>query len=218
VVVATLCMNAESSDRELGGDRVSVLADVVTKAANPTGSENYAAAAGWFIFQWILLLGAATIHVIVDHRRHPEHRHGGRIAELYLVWILAFGGFWAILSGIGHISGQSEELAESIGYTQSMFQWEVGWADIGIGVLGIVCIKKRDAWMTAAVVMLAISYFGDAIGHIVQWAKHSNTEPDNVWAIPSDILGPLAAILLLLYVRRVAGATAGRTAVTRTAG
>jgi hypothetical protein len=195
---------------------VFVIGEVVAKAANPTGSDNYAAAAGYFIFQWILLVGAATIHVIIDRRRHPEHRHAGRIAELYLVWILAFGGVWAIISGIGHVSGQSEELAKSIGYTQSMFQWEVGWADIGIGVLGVVCIRKRDAWMTAAVVMLAISYGGDAIGHIVQWAKHSNTEPDNVWAIPSDILGPLAAALLLVYVRRLASAAGQR--VTRTAG
>lgn len=190
---------------------------MLAKAANPTGSDNYAAAAGYFIFQWVLLVAGAIIHIVVDRRRHPEHRHAGRAAELFLVWILAFGGAWAIFGGIGHISGQSDELAESIGYTQSMFQWEVGWADIGIGVLGIMCIRKRDSWMTAAVVMLAIAYFGDAIGHIIQWAKHSNTEPDNVWAIPSDILGPLAAVILLVYVRRLAGATSGRAA-TRTAG
>jgi hypothetical protein len=191
-----------------------VLGDVVAKAANPTGSDNYGAAAGYFIFQWVVLLAAATAHVVLDRRRHPEHRHAGRVAELYLVWILAFGGAWAIISGIGHISGQSGELAKSIGYAPSMFQWEVGWSDIGIGVLGLVCIKKRDSWMTAAVVMLAISYGGDAIGHIIQWAKHSNTEPDNVWAIPSDILGPLAAIVLLVYVRRAANART--SAVTAT--
>jgi hypothetical protein len=120
-----------------------------------------------------------------------------------LVWILAFGGFWAIVSGIGHISGSSDQLAESIGYTQSMFQWEVGWGDIGLGVLGMGVIWRRDSWMTAAVVMLAIAYGGDAIGHIVQWVKHDNTEPDNVWAIPSDIVGPLLAVVLLVWYRRL---------------
>ncbi len=115
---------------------------------------------------------------------------------------LAFGGVWEIIGGIGHISGQSGEVAKSIGYRPSMFQWEVGWADIGLGVPGLGCIWKRDAWMTAAVVMLAISFGGDAIGHIIQWAKHSNTEPDNVWAIPSDLVGPLLAVLLLIRYRR----------------
>ena len=193
-----------------------VLGEVVTKAGNPTGSDNYGAAATYFVFQWVLILAAATIHVVVDRRRHPEHRHAGRAAELYLVWILAFGGVWAIIGGIGHVSGQSGELAKSIGYAPSMFQWEVGWADIGIGVLGVVCIKKRDSWMTAAVVMLAISFGGDAIGHIIQWAKHSNTEPDNVWAIPSDILGPLVAALLLVYVRRVGAGSKTTRAATAT--
>jgi hypothetical protein len=187
-----------------------ILGDVLAKAGDPTGSESQAGAAVYFSFQWVLILAAATIHVVVDRRRHPERRHTGRIAELYLVWILAFGGAWAITGGISHISGQSDELAESIGYTQSMFQWEVGWADIGIGVLGFVCIWKRNSWMTAAVVMLAVSYWGDAIGHIMQLVEHDNHEVNNVWAIPSDILGPLAAALLLVYVRRLASAATRR--------
>jgi len=183
--------------------------DVVAKTQNPTGSDNYAAAASWFIMQWILMLGGATVHVVVDRRRHREHHSTRRTVELYLVWILAFGGFWAVLAGIGHISGTSDEIAKSIGYTQSMFQWEVGWADIGIGVLGLVCIRRRDAWMTAAVVMLAISYGGDAIGHIMQWVEHDNTEPDNIWAIPSDIVGPLLAVVLLVWYRHLSGSDRG---------
>jgi hypothetical protein len=179
------------------------LFDVVAKTENPTGSENYAAAASWFIMQWVILVVAAAIHILIDRRRHPDRRGTRRTVELALVWLLAFGGFVAISAGIGHISGTSDQLAESIGYTQSMFQWEVGWADIGIGVLGVGVIWRRDAWLTAAVVMLAISYWGDAIGHLMQWIEHDNTEPDNVWAIPSDILGPSLAIILLIWYRRL---------------
>ncbi len=32
------------------------------------------------------------------------------------------------------------------------------------------------------------------IGYIMQYTVHDNTAPNNVWAIPSDILGPLLAV------------------------
>ncbi len=79
----------------------------------------------------------------------------------------------------------------------------VGWADVAIGVLGIGCAWRRDGWLTAAVVVLAICYWGDAIGHIMQYTVHDNTAPDNVWAIPSDIIGPLLAVVLLIAYRRM---------------
>ena len=46
-------------------------------------------------------------------------------------------------------------------------------------------------------------YWGDAIGHIMQYTVHDNTAPDNVWAIPSDIIGPLLAVVLLIAYRRM---------------
>ncbi len=56
--------------------------------------------------------------------------------------------------------------------------------------------------MTAAVVTLVIMYWGDAIGHVMELVAHDNQAPSNVWAIPSDVLQPLlAAILLVLYRR-----------------
>ena len=39
----------------------------------------------------------------------------------------------------------SDQVAASIGYTQSMFQWEIGWADIALGVLGVLCARARTA-------------------------------------------------------------------------
>ena len=38
----------------------------------------------------------------------------------------------------------------------------------------------RDGWLTAAVVVLAVQYGGDAIGHIMQLTAHNNTAPSNV--------------------------------------
>jgi hypothetical protein len=176
---------------------------LLAKVNNPGGSGGTGSAIGFFAFQWIVLVVGTVVHLLVDRRRHPERAGPRRTVELALLWILVFGGAWAIFGGLSHISGQAPELAESIGYRSSMFQWEVGWGDIAIGVLGVGCIWKRDGWMTAAVVALAVSYGGDAIGHVMQWVEHDNTAPDNVWAIPSDVLQPLLAIVLLIAYRRL---------------
>lgn len=175
---------------------------ILANVNNPASSSQNGEAIGFFALQWIIILGGATIHLLIDRRRHG-HREG-RTVELYLLWILVFGGAWAIYGGIGHASGMSDQLAESIGYAPSMFQWEVGWGDIALGVLAVGCAWKglRKQWMTAAVVVLAIQYGGDAIGHIMQWVANDNTAPDNVWAIPSDILQPLLAIALLFSYRK----------------
>lgn len=175
---------------------------VLARAQNPTASGSDAEAISFFAMQWVIILGGALIHLLVDRRRRGTQP--GRTVELFLLWILVFGGAWSIYGGIGHISGMSDQLAESIGYAPSMFQWEVGWGDIALGVLGVGCAwaALRGHWLTAAVVVLTVQFGGDAIGHLVQWIKHDNTAPDNVWAIPSDIAQPLLAILLLVAYRR----------------
>lgn len=172
---------------------------------NPLASDGAAEAVGFFIVQWVIMLGGAAVHVAVRRRR--VGRQPGDAVKLLLLWVLVFGGFWVAYGGVMHASGLSDQMAESIGYAPSMFQWEVGWADIAVGVLGMGCAWRtlRDHWMTAAVVAISVSFFGDGIGHIMQWVSNDNTAPDNVWAIPSDFAQPLLAIVLLLAYRRAFG-------------
>ena len=159
----------------------------------------------FFAIPWVITFVGWGIHAVVD--KSPQRRTSGRLVELLLIWLLAMGGAWAIVGALGHLGPNSEEIAAGIGYAPSMFQWEVGWADVAIGVLGIGTIWMRQQWLTAAVVTLSICYLGDAIGHIMQYTVHDNTAPNNVWAIPSDILGPVLAIVLLIIYRRKGGAT-----------
>jgi uncharacterized protein DUF6790 len=154
----------------------------------------------YFMFTLATLVVGAVVHTFAD--RSPQRRTPHRVIELWLLWWVAGGGVWSIIGGLGHIGPTSDQIAESIGYAQSMFQWEVGWADIAVGVLGVVASWKRDSWLTAAVVALAILYWGDAAGHLMEWIAHDNTAPSNVGAIPSDILQPLVALALLTAYRR----------------
>ncbi|MEQ7126737.1 DUF6790 family protein [Actinopolymorpha sp. B11F2] len=153
----------------------------------------------FFTLTLATLVVGALLHTLLD--RDPARRTRRRMVELWLLWFVVGGGVWAIVGGISHIGPTSDQIATSIGYRQSMFQWEVGWADITVGVLGLMCIWKRDSWLTAAVVAVAILYWGDAIGHIMEWVAHDNTAPSNIGAIPSDILQPLVAVILLIAYR-----------------
>ncbi len=166
----------------------------------------------YFMFALATMVVGAVVHTFVD--RSPQRRTRHRVIEIWLLWWVAGGGVWSIIGGLSHIGPTSNQIAESIGYAQSFFQWEVGWADIAVGVLGVVSIWKRDSWLTAAVVALAILYWGDAAGHLMQWIAHDNTAPSNVGAIPSDILQPLVALILLVGYRRT---QVTRAADTRTA-
>jgi hypothetical protein len=169
-------------------------------------NDSQAGTAVFFLLPFIV----AVIGALVQTRKH--HATGARSLELWLVWWMVTSGVIAVFGGLGHIGPNSDSIAEGIGYRQSFFQWEVGWYDIGIGVLLIGSAWRRDlGWLTATVVMWAIGYGGDAIGHAMQWIEHDNTEPSNIWALPSDIIGPAVAIGLLLALtkaRRLEGAHA----------
>lgn len=162
-----------------------------------------------FAAYWIVLVLGFLLHWLAE-RRAPG-RGPRRTAELMLLWVVVLGGVWAILAGLSLVGGDSHLSAVSIGYAPSMYQWEVGWADIAIGVLWVLCVRKslRGQWMTAAVTVLAISFGGDAIGHIMQWSAHNNAAPVNVWSIPYDILQGGLAVLLLVIYRRLGGPSGG---------
>ncbi|WP_084957906.1 DUF6790 family protein [Thermoactinospora rubra] len=148
----------------------------------------------------LVLVVAPLVHVLVD--RSPARRTRRRVVELWLLWVVAGGGAQSIFGGIGHIGPYAPEIAEGIGFAHTPFQWEVGWADIAVGLLGVLSIWNRGSFLTAAVIAAAVLFWGDAIGHFMQWFGHGNTAPGNVWAIPVDVLQPLAAIGLLIAYRR----------------
>ena len=157
----------------------------------------------FFVVPWIVLLIGVALSVLLD--RHPQRRRGPRVVEIALLWTVVWFGIWGLIGVAGHIGPNSEEIAASIGYAPSMFQWEVGFGDLALCTLGIVSFWYRDRWLTAGVVALAVSYGGDSIGHVMQYVGDGNVAPDNVWAIPSDILQPLLAIVLLVLYRRGLG-------------
>lgn len=153
----------------------------------------------FLFFAAIALIGAA-----IHRHRDEQPRSAARSFEIFLVWWMVVAvGIAAIFGAIFHFF-DGPNTAKEIGFTNGDggFQTEVGFADLAVGVLGILCARFRDGFLLAAVLAVSICYLGDAYGHIHQAAIHDNHAPDNtglvLWA---DFTVPLVAIGLYALSR-----------------
>jgi hypothetical protein len=148
----------------------------------------------FLVFSAIALVGAA-----IHRHRDSQPRSSARTLEIFLVWWMVVAvGTAAIFGAMFHFF-DGPDTANNIGFTNGDggFQTEVGFADLAIGVLGVLCARFRDGFLLAAVLAVSISYLGDAYGHLHQAAIHDNHARDNtgltLWA---DVIVPLVAIAL----------------------
>jgi len=154
----------------------------------------------FLVFAAIALLGAG-----IHRHRDSQPRSAARTLEIFLIWWMVVAvGIAAIFGAMFHFF-DGPDTAREIGFTNGDggFQTEVGFADLAIGVLGVLCARFRDGFLLAAVVAVSICYLGDAYGHLHQAAIHDNHAPDNtgltLWA---DFIAPLVAIALYTLWRR----------------
>jgi hypothetical protein len=157
----------------------------------------------FLVFAAIALIGAA-----IHRHRDSQPRSTARTLEIFLIWWMVVAvGIAAIFGSMFHFF-DGPDTAREIGFSNGDggFQTEVGFADLAIGVLGVLCARFRDGFLLAAVIAVSICYLGDAYGHLHQAAIHDNHAPDNtgltLWA---DFIAPLVAIALYSSWRRASG-------------
>jgi hypothetical protein len=98
--------------------------------------------------------------------------------------------------------------AHFIGWANSPFQYEVGFASLGFGVIGLLAFRQDFGLRLAAVLGPACFLWGAAGGHIYQMVAHHNFSPGNAGVVFwTDLLVPAAGILFLVWWHR------GRAAV-----
>jgi len=142
-----------------------------------------------------VLFGLAL--VIAFSRRH------GSVVERLLAWILLLPigvtGLWA---GIFHVFFPTIAAAH-IGWEVSPFQFEVGMADLAIGVTACIAFWRDLEFKAAAVSAASIFLLGDAVGHVRQMLVAGNFAPGNA-GVPfiMDIICPLLAMTLVALARR----------------
>ena len=113
-----------------------------------------------------------------------------------LVCLVGFSGLWAFT---GHFF-VPDMVAKAIGWpTGNPFQQEVAFTNLGIGVLGVLCLWFRGGFWTATVIMNSIFLLGAAYGHIKEIVGKGNMNPLNAGPVLYfDILVPLITIVLLI--------------------
>lgn len=154
---------------------------------------------------WVPLLAwlAAIVAAIVMVLRGPRPITIVRVVEQLLRYILAFPvglmGLWAFM---GHVFF-AEQAAASIGWAPSPFQFEVGMANLGIGLAGLIGAFFGSPGYRAAVGVVMLGFLGGAgVGHVVQIEQTGNLAAGNAGPILyTDFLTPLAVLGLLLVQR-----------------
>lgn len=143
----------------------------------------------------------ATAHMLLDR----QVRTIARRIELFIVYLLAISvGANGLGGAIGHIF-LSDLIAEGVGWpTGSPFQLEMGFANLLIGVLGIMAISRRDGFRTAAIIATTILGVGATSVHIWDIAATGNLSPGNTIINLGNLLDPVLLIGLSWLASRKA--------------
>lgn len=131
-------------------------------------------------------------------------RGGGRLAEEMFRWTsLLAVGLVGVYTFVGHVFFPQTSAAE-IGWQNSPFQFEVGLADLAIGVLGVLAFRAGLGFRAAATIAASVSLGGDAVGHVRQMIVADNFAPGNAgpWFWTDVLVPPLMAVSLVTLWRK----------------
>lgn len=119
--------------------------------------------------------------------------------EQALRWMLFLGMGWTIAGGIFMHTVFARSTAKAIGWQTNGFQYEVGFASLGIGLAGIYAsfTDVPEAWIAASLaggLFLLLAGFN----HIVEIFRDKNYAPGNTAILISDLGVPISLLVLLI--------------------
>ena len=147
----------------------------------------------------ILPLLVAGAHIALDKTARSRERK----LEVFLLYLFGLG---VAASGLGGFFGHvfiSDLVADSIGWPSgNPFQLEVGFANLAIGILGIMAMGRRDGFREATVVAVIVFGVGATIVHVLDILETGNLAPGNTVQNVSNLLRPALLIGFLSASRR----------------
>ncbi len=159
----------------------------------------------------ILAWAAALIAALLASYRGRSPRSAAVVADRLLRAVLFFPlGLMGLWAALGHIFFPAMA-ARAIGWAPSPFQFEVGVANLGIGLAALyAAFSSRQAQIAVGIV--AAGFLGGAgVGHIRDIVATGNLAPGNAGPILfTDFLTPIAIFVLLWLARDYRAATATR--------
>lgn len=148
----------------------------------------------------------AALHVRLDTGAKDRLRK----AEVYLIYLFMLGVAASGLSGFfGHVF-IPDAVAESIDWPKgSPFQQEMGFANLALGVLGLIAAGRRDGFREATVIAVAVVGVGATVVHVTDILQEGNLAPGNSIQNVGNLLKPAVLIAVLIVSRRSEPAATG---------
>ena len=142
----------------------------------------------------------------------PAPRSNAQLVEALFSYFLLFSiGIGFLYNFVMHVFF-GEMAARFIGWADSPFQTEVGFASLGFAAVGFLAFRGDRGLRIAAVVGPSLFLLGAAGGHIYQMVSAHNFAPGNAGVIFwTDILIP-AIGFCLLWLEAQSGTSPDRTA------
>ncbi len=147
-----------------------------------------------------LVIGLIASGISLSRRPRPWPQ--AAIAEALLSYFVLFSvGVSFLYNFVMHVFF-GETAARFIGWADSPFQAEVGYASLGFSLLGFLAFRGSRDLRLAAILGVSPFLWGAAVGHIRDLVATGNTAPGNAGVILyTDILIPLIGFALLWLAR-----------------
>jgi hypothetical protein len=155
----------------------------------------------FFIYNFTLtffLLGlvAAVIAVAVKGKGFTRASMAEELLAYFILFSISLSFFYNFIVHVFF----GEIAASFIGWADSPFQAEVGYASLGFAAVGLLAFKGGLCVRLAAILGPALFQWGAAVGHIHDMIAHGNFAPGNAgFMLYWDILGPLIGFALLWF-------------------
>ena len=148
-------------------------------------------------------IAVTIISITLTLWRNRKKEQKESAIETITIYTLGLSGWFSIMSGLfGHII-YADEVAASIGWPlNSGFQMELGFASIGIGLVGFLSFWNKAYWLPF-IIMKFIFGWGAGYTHILHMIQHNNFSPSNTGIVVYwDFIFPVVMIVLYILAQR----------------
>jgi uncharacterized protein DUF6790 len=122
-------------------------------------------------FIGVILFAVASIPLLHDSPADWQTQ----LLENGVVYLIGWAGIGA---GISHIL-MGRKTSASIGWAPSPYETEVGFANLGMGIAGLMAANQEPAFWLGLIVVNSIFRVGCGIVHIRQMIREHNFAPNN---------------------------------------
>ena len=150
----------------------------------------------------IFIIGTVVSLIVIFFKDKPLVKN--TVIEVLFSYFLLFSvGINYFVNFIFHVFF-GDMIAEFIGWPNSPFQLEVGFASLGFAVIGVLAFKGSFGMRAAAIIGPAMFTLGAAGGHIYQMVNTNNFAPGNAGTVFwLDIILPIIGFILLYLFYKV---------------